>query len=89
MATNPKVHGIVILNSSQAVVQSTYTDPAPNEEEKKSENQMKSAKKYETKLINNIPNFTENARSTIRNLDPQVHSHSYSLLILFSIERSL
>ena len=69
MASNPKVHGMVILNESLQVVQSTYTDNAPGEEEKK-ESEKKSAKKYETKLINNIPNFTENARSTIRNLDP-------------------
>ena len=58
--TNPKVKGVLILDKNQAVVESTFDQ----ENEK--------LKKFEEKCKTVIPNFTENARSTIRNLNPLV-----------------
>ena len=58
--TNPKVEGILILDKDQKVVESTF------------DLESDKSKKFEEKCKTVIPNFTENARSTIRNLNPLV-----------------
>ena len=71
MSTNSKVKGILILDKNLKVVQTTFNQE--NEKEMK----------FEEKCKNHIPNFTENARSTIRNLNPQVGIAWLKLFMLF------
>ena len=60
--TNPKVKGVLILDKNQSIVTSTF------------EQENEKQKKLEQKLKTVIPNFTDNARSTIRNLNPLVRN---------------